>query len=170
MRIGLISDTHGYIDQAYRKYFEVCDEIWHAGDIGQSEVLTYLNSIKPCQAVFGNIDGHNVRAVTHEHLLLNVNECKTLMIHIAGKPGFYNHTTQQLIKLHKPQILVCGHSHIVKVQYYNDLKLLHINPGAAGISGFHTQRTLMRFTILDGKPQKMELIELGKRGEIKKDV
>lgn len=170
MRIGLISDTHGYVDLAYQKYFDDCDEIWHAGDIGQLEVLHFLNTIKPCKAVFGNIDGQKVRGNTQEHLILNVTGCKVLMIHIAGKPGFYNSLTQQLIRLHRPQILICGHSHIVKVQFYKDLNLLHINPGAAGISGFHTVRTLMRFSIIDGKPQKMELIELGKRGEIKKDV
>jgi putative phosphoesterase len=169
VRIGVISDTHGHFDSVYQKYFDECDEIWHAGDIGKLEVIQKLNLIKPCKAVFGNIDGQQVRNHTSEHLIINIDSCKVLMVHIAGKPGSYNPSTQQLIRAHKPQILVCGHSHIVKVQYYNDLKLLHINPGAAGISGFHTVRTILRFSIIDGKPQKMELIELGKRGEIKKD-
>ena len=165
-RIGIISDTHSYLDERVFEYFKEVDMIWHAGDIGTQEVTDKLKAFKPLYAVHGNIDGHELRAEFPEDQLIKVEGCKILITHIAGAVGKYNARVNAIIQKDKPDILVCGHSHIVKVM--KDLKygFLHINSGAAGIHGFHKMRTIIRFEIDNGKPQKMELIELGLRGKI----
>lgn len=163
-KIGILSDTHGYLDQQIYDYFKEVDMIWHAGDIGSTCVTDALKSFKPLYAVYGNIDDQNSRKEFTENQILTVENCKILITHIAGAVGKYNTRVKNLIQEHRPDILVCGHSHIVKIMKDINFNLLHINPGAAGIHGFHKMRTMLRFEINDGKPQNMQLIELGWRG------
>lgn len=165
-KIGIISDTHNYLDEQVFDYFKNVDEIWHAGDIGTSMVTDKLKSFKPLSAVFGNIDGHELRAEFPEDLIFEIDDCKIFITHIAGAVGVYNQRVREIIKHEKPNILVCGHSHILKIMRDDKFNLLHINPGAAGVHGFHKMKTILRFEIENGKPQKMELIELGLRGKI----
>lgn len=163
LKIGLLSDTHGFLDTAVFNYFKDCDEIWHAGDIGTIEVFDTLKAFKPVRAVFGNIDGHIIRSATPENLYFEVEGLKVFMTHIGGYPGRYNQAVKTFLLQHKADLFICGHSHILKVIYDNTFKLLHINPGAAGNHGFHQVKTLVRFQIHEGKPQQLEVIELGKR-------
>jgi putative phosphoesterase len=165
-RIGIISDTHNYLDEKVFDYFKDVDMIWHAGDIGTQEVTDKLKAFKPLYAVHGNIDGHELRAEFPENQFIDVEGCKIFITHIAGAVGKYNSRVVKIIQEQKSAILVCGHSHIVKVIKDTNYNLLHINSGAAGIHGFHKMRTIIRFEIDNGKPQKMELIELGLRGKI----
>lgn len=165
-KIGIISDTHSYLDKQVFEYFKDVDEIWHAGDIGVNTVTDQLKNFKPLRAVFGNIDGHELRAEFPEDLIFNIDDCKIFITHIAGAVGVYNQRVREIIKQEKPNILVCGHSHILKIMRDEKFNLLHINPGAAGVHGFHKMKTILRFEIENGKPQKMELIELGLRGKI----
>ncbi len=164
--IGIISDTHSYLDEQVFDYFKNVDEIWHAGDIGTQNVTDKLKLFKPLRAVFGNIDSYELRAEFPEDLIFKIEGCKIFITHIAGAVGIYNQRVREIIKIEKPDILVCGHSHIVKVMKDPKFNFLHINSGAAGIHGFHKMRTIIRFQIDNGKPQKMELIELGLRGKI----
>ena len=166
MKIGLISDTHSFLDPKVFEYFEPCDEIWHAGDIGTIELYDELNEFRPTHAVWGNIDGHKIREAVPEDLLLGRSGKTFLMTHIAGKPPSYNKRVRQLLDQHRPDVLICGHSHILGV--ITDPKrpwLTYLNPGAAGKQGFHRIRTLLRFEINDGKLSNMQAIELGKRGK-----
>lgn len=165
-KIGLISDTHGFIPPRLFDLFKDVDEIWHAGDIGNLELTNEIEKHKKLRAVFGNIDSHVVRAVFPKHEIIQIEGCVILMIHIAGAFGKYNDETKKLILEHKPNILVCGHSHIVKIAFDQKYNLLYINSGAAGKHGFHKMRTILRFELNDGKPQNMELIELGSRAAI----
>lgn len=165
-KIGILSDTHGYLDEKIFEYFKDVDMIWHAGDIGTKGLTNKLKAFKPLIAVYGNIDGQDLRAEFPEVELFKVEDCKVMMIHIAGAVGKYNSRVQALIRKEKPDILVCGHSHIVKVMKDPQYGFLHINPGAAGISGFHKVKTILRFGIDGKRPQHMELIELGARGSI----
>ncbi len=168
MKIGLISDTHGHLEESVFTHFKDCDEIWHAGDIGLKEVLEKLEAFKPTLAVFGNIDHQGIQAITKEDLIFKREGMKILMTHIAGKPPTYNPRVRGLLDEHKPNIIVCGHSHILKVM--PDPKragLLFLNPGAAGLQGFHRIKTLLRFDITAGKIANMEVIELGLRGKSK---
>lgn len=167
LKIGLISDTHSFLDEKVFQYFAECDEIWHAGDIGDPEVLEKLSAFKPTRAVFGNIDEPKLRQQLPEDLLFNVDGLSVFMTHIAGKPPTYTPRVRKLIDQHQPRLFICGHSHILRVM--PDPKrpnLLYINPGAAGQHGFHTIRTIMRFGIAEGKIQRPEVIELGKRGAL----
>lgn len=166
MRIGIISDTHSYLDPSVFKYFSQCDEIWHAGDIGTLDVLQQLEAFKPTMAVFGNIDGHEVRAASPEDQVFVREGKKILMTHIAGSLPRYNPRVRDLIKTHQPDVLVCGHSHLLKVQPDKANNLLFINPGAAGKHGFHKIKTLLRLEIQEGKIQNLEVVELGPRGHI----
>ncbi len=166
MRIGIISDTHSYLDPSVFKYFSQCDEIWHAGDIGTLDVLQQLEAFKPTMAVFGNIDGHEVRAASPEDQVFVREGKKILMTHIAGSLPRYNPRVRDLIKTHQPDVLVCGHSHLLKVQPDKANNLLFINPGAAGRHGFHKIKTLLRLEIQEGKIQNLEVVELGPRGHI----
>ena len=160
LKIGLLSDTHGYWDDRYAAYFSSCDEIWHAGDIGSLNVLNQLENIKPVRAVQGNMDGFDIRMTCPRHLHFQAEEVDVWLTHIGGYPGKYAPEVRPEIYDHPPKLFVCGHSHILKVQYDHSLELLHINPGAAGKSGIHVTRTLIRFTI-DGKDIKdLEVIEL----------
>ncbi len=159
-RIGLLSDTHGYWDDRYVKYFESCDEIWHAGDIGSLELAERLAAVRPLRAVYGNIDGHDIRIRYPETARFTVDGADVLMKHIGGYPGKYDPSIRGQILVHPPKLFISGHSHILKVQYDKTLRLLHVNPGAAGKYGFHKVRTLVRFTIDKGSFSDMEVIEL----------
>ena len=163
MKIGLISDTHGYLDPRVMHHFEKCDEIWHAGDIGENEVLAQLQAFKPTQAVFGNIDTPKLQKELPEFLIMENGGVKTLMIHIGGRLGRYAKGVKDLIKEHQPKLFICGHSHILKVMMDKDLNVLYMNPGAAGRHGFHQMRTLLRFDLEQGQIHNLEVIELGKR-------
>ncbi|MEM1327782.1 MAG: metallophosphoesterase family protein [Bacteroidota bacterium] len=167
LRIGLLSDTHSHLDDSLFSYFEECDEIWHAGDIGNYDVAQQLQAFRPFRAVYGNIDGHEIRMDFPENLIFEAAGIKVLMTHIGGYPGRYTKRVRQLIAQERPKLYICGHSHILKVQYDKKYELLHINPGAAGINGFHQMKTAMRFTLVDGNITDVEVIELGKRGRIK---
>lgn len=159
-KIGLLSDTHGYWDDRYVKYFEGCDEIWHAGDIGSIEIIDNLDKIAPIFAVYGNIDDSLTRASIPFCQLREIEGVRLLMTHIGGYPGKYAKGIKELIKKEKPNVFISGHSHILKVMYDKELNCLYINPGAAGIYGFHKKRTLIRFSINKGKVDDLEVIEL----------
>lgn len=159
-RIGIISDTHAYWDDKYEKYFAECDEIWHAGDIGSLEVAQKLAAIKPLRAVCGNCDGGDLRRMYHDKLRFKCEDVDVLLTHIGGYPGNYDPRIRSLLYASPPQLFVCGHSHILKVQYDKTLNLLHINPGAAGLQGWHRERTLIRLTIEGNKFSDCEVITL----------
>jgi uncharacterized protein len=161
-RIGLISDTHGYLDDATFEHFKTCDEVWHIGDFGP-EVIEPLQQFKPLKGVYGNIDTAAIYKDFPEQLVFMCEEVKVMMRHIGGYPPNYNATTKKELLLHKPQLFLSGHSHILKIMFDEKLNCLHMNPGAAGKHGWHKVRTLIRF-VIDGKNMKdCEVIELGKR-------
>lgn len=163
-RIGLLSDTHGDLDERIFHYFSDCDEIWHAGDIGSQDVLDQLKGFKPLRIVYGNIDDAKMRSQTDEALRFKVEEVTVLMTHIAGKPGNYAKPAyHELMKDEAPQLFVCGHSHILLVKMDKQFNMLWVNPGACGYKGFHKVRTILRFSISQDKIEQMEVIELGKR-------
>ena len=165
-RIGLISDTHGYLDEAVFKYFDKCDEIWHAGDFGNIELADRLNAFRPLKGVYGNIDGYDIRSVYPEKLRWQCEEVSVFMIHIGGYPGKYVPAVRTELATTPTGLFIDGHSHILKVIYDDKYQCLHMNPGAAGNQGWHKVRTLIRFAI-DGKSIKdCEVIELGKRGQL----
>lgn len=159
-RIGLLSDTHGWWDDRYLQYFEPCDEIWHAGDIGSLEVAQRLADFRPLRAVYGNIDGQELRRLFPQALRFTVDGAEVVMKHIGGYPGRYDPSVAGSLLARPPKLFVSGHSHILKVKYDKTLGLLHINPGAAGRQGFHTVRTLVRFCIDQGQFSDLEVIEL----------
>ncbi len=162
-RIGLISDTHNYLDEAVFKHFESCDEIWHAGDFGTAAIANALKVFKPLRGVYGNIDGYDIRSQFSEQLIFTCEEVKVLMKHIGGYPGRYERGVKDTIIKEKAQLFISGHSHILKVMYDDKLQCLHMNAGAAGKQGWQKVRTLIRFSI-DGKEIKnCEVIELGKK-------
>ncbi len=163
-RIGLISDTHSYLDEAVFKHFEQCDEIWHAGDFGTLELANRLQAFKPLKGVYGNIDGNDIRQVYPEKLRWYCEDVEVFMIHIGGYPPRYNPAVKKELTAASPKLFICGHSHILKVIYDDKLQCLHMNPGAAGNQGWHKVRTLIRFTIEGSNMKDCEVIELGKRG------
>ena len=163
IRIGLISDTHNYLDDAVFKHFENCDEIWHAGDFGTAAISDKLKAFKPLRGVYGNIDGYDIRSEFPEKLRFTCEEVDVYMVHIGGYPGHYAPAIRQELFADPPKLFISGHSHILKMIYDDKLKCLHMNPGAAGNHGWHKVRTLIRF-VIDGKDMKQcEVIELGKR-------
>lgn len=159
-QIGLLSDTHSYWDERFNQYFADCDEIWHAGDIGSLEVIERLSKIGPVRAVYGNIDGQNIRTLFPEVNRFTIENTTVLMKHIGGYPGKYDKSVKHLLLEEPPQLFISGHSHILKVLFDKKLNLLHINPGAAGKYGFHTIRTIVRFKIDNGNFTDLEVIEL----------
>lgn len=162
-RIGLLSDTHHYVDDAIFKHFDKCDEIWHAGDFGTAAVAEELQKFKPLKGVYGNIDGYDIRSQFAEVLPFSCEEVKVLMIHIGGYPGKYTPLARTNIISFQPKLFISGHSHILKIMYDDKFKCLHINPGAAGKHGWHKVRTLVRFAIDGENIKDCEVIELGKR-------
>lgn len=166
MKIGLISDTHSHLDPKVLEYFQSVDEIWHAGDIGEVSVTQQLEQLKPLRAVYGNIDDKNLQALYPEDLWFDCEGLCIWMTHIAGSPPNYNPRTKKILKEKSADVLICGHSHILKVIKDPKYNLLYINPGAAGNHGFHHIKTIMRFEILNKEIKNMEVIELGKRGQL----
>jgi len=162
-RIGLISDTHSTLDRRVFDYFKECDEVWHAGDIGTLALADELADFKPFKAVYGNIDGHEIRAAYPEHLRFRCENVDVWITHIGGYPGRYSHHVKPDIYDNPPRIFITGHSHILKVMPDKKSGLLHMNPGAAGVHGFHQVKTLLRFAIDGDKIQDLEVIELGPR-------
>ena len=161
-RIGLLSDTHAYWDDRYRQYFGECDEIWHAGDIGSLEVAMRLQEICPLRAVYGNCDGGDLRRLFPERLRWTCEGTSVLMTHIGGYPNHYEPAIRPLLYNNPPSLFISGHSHILKVQYDERLHLLHINPGAAGLQGWHKVRTLVRFTVDKSEFKDLEVIEINR--------
>lgn len=159
-RIGLISDTHNYLDSSVFEHFKNCDEIWHGGDFGTSSIADQLQSFKPLRGVYGNIDGNDIRSIYPEQLVFICENVKVMMRHIGGYPPKYNSETKKEILIHQPQLFISGHSHILKIMYDDKLKCLHINPGAAGIHGWQKVRTLVRFAIDEKDIKDCEVIEL----------
>ena len=162
-KIGLISDTHSFLHPSVSKHFYHCDEIWHAGDIGQLRITDQLAEICPVRAVYGNIDGHELRSEFSKNLRFSIEGVDTWITHIGGYPGRYDRRVNEEIHAHPPDLFICGHSHILKAIPDKKLGLLHLNPGAAGNIGFHKVITLMRFDINAGKVENLEVIELQKR-------
>ena len=159
-RIGLISDTHGYLDEKVFDYFKDCDEVWHAGDFGDG-VAKSLKEKTRIKGVFGNIDGQEIRYEFPEQLVFDCEQVKVMIRHIGGSPPKYNAETRKELALHKPQLFISGHSHILKVIYDDKIKCLYINPGAAGKQGWHRVRTIVRFAIDGSDIKNCEIIELG---------
>jgi len=157
MKIGVLSDTHSTIHPQLAKFFAPCDQIWHAGDIGSVNVLNTLKQWKPLQAVYGNIDGLEVRRELREYLFFEVDGAKVLLMHIGGRAPHYNAVCRQLIEQYKPSIFVCGHSHILSVRHDKNYNFLYINPGAAGNFGLHKAVTFLRFDIKKGIPANLEV-------------
>lgn len=166
IKIGLISDTHNYLDPQVFDYFKDCDEIWHAGDFGTIEIANKLKKIAPVLGVYGNIDGEDIRKEYPLHQRFTRNGIDFWMTHIGGIPGRYCIPIRQEIEQNTPDVFICGHSHILKIARDQSLdKMLYINPGAAGKQGFQEYRTLVRFTIGDAVISDVEVIHLGKQGE-----
>lgn len=163
-RIGLLSDTHGYLDPAIFSHFEKCNEVWHAGDIGTLEVADELAQFRPLRAVCGNVDGTALRRCHPLDLRFDCEGLDVWMTHIGGYPGAYDRKVKEGLAANPPGLFLCGHSHILKVMRDQKLGLVHINPGAAGHVGWHLVRTVVRFTVEAGKIRDLEAIELGKRG------
>lgn len=161
-RIGLISDTHGFLDPLVFEYFENCDEIWHAGDFGSTEVANQLAQFKPFRGVYGNIDDSAIRDVYPEHERFVCEDLDVWMTHIGGYPGRYDRRVNRKIKANPPGLFICGHSHILRAMKDGDM--VHLNPGAAGNHGFHVERTMLRFEVHGAKIRELEVVELGPRG------
>ncbi len=164
MRIGLLSDTHGFLDPALLELFEGCDEVWHAGDIGMVQVVDQLEQRWPLRAVWGNIDGGPLRVRYPEHQDFVVEGVRVWITHIGGHPGRWGKGIKAGLAQRKPDLFICGHSHILRAARVEAYNTLYLNPGAAGREGFHHVRTAMRFTLESGKVSGMEVLELGLRG------
>lgn len=163
-KIGLLSDTHSQLDDSVFQFLEPCDEVWHAGDIGNIAVADKLEAFRPFRAVHGNIDGQQVRLRYPELLRFDCEGVDVLMTHIGGYPGKYAPPMRELLRSHPPKLFICGHSHILKVMNDPALGLLHMNPGACGNEGWHKVKTLLRFDLNAGRIENLEVVELGKRG------
>lgn len=163
-KILLLSDTHGHMDDKILKYAKEADEIWHAGDIGNLEVMDTLQKIKPVKGVYGNIDENKIQLEYPLDNRFNCEEVDVWITHIGGYPNKYNVRIREEIKINPPKLFISGHSHILKVMWDKKLNLLHMNPGACGIHGFHQIRTMLRFAIDKENIKDLEIIELGKRG------
>ena len=159
-KIGLLSDTHSYWDDKYTTHFSECDEIWHAGDIGTLELAQKFEKFKPFRAVFGNIDGQDLRQEYPEVNRFTLEGVDVLMTHIGGYPGRYDPRIRSTLYANPPKLFIAGHSHILKVMFDKKIQCLHMNPGAAGIYGFHQVRTLLRFVLDEGNIRDLEVIEL----------
>lgn len=169
-KILLISDSHSWLDTKLIKYINECDEVWHAGDIGNIGFCNFVVNIKPFKAVYGNIDGQEIRSQFEENACFICEEVRVVMTHIGGSPGKYPTRVKDLLSLHQPQLFITGHSHILKVIYDQQFKCLHLNPGACGIQGFHQIKTALRFEIDGSQIKNLNIIEFGKRNEESKNV
>ncbi len=162
--IGLLSDTHSYLDPSILRHFKDCDEIWHAGDIGKLSLCDELEAFKPLRAVYGNIDDASIRQVYPLDLRFDCAGMRVWITHIGGYPGRYSKRVREIMLDDPPDLFICGHSHILKVMPDKKHNLIHINPGACGNHGFHKVRTIIRFKITEGKLHDMDVVELGRRG------
>ena len=165
-KVLVISDTHSYIDDRIIKYASEADYVIHAGDVGSFDVIEKLNSVSKLLFVYGNIDGNEIRSESNKFEFFKINDLKILLTHISGKTPKYNKETLIKIKEHNPDLLIAGHSHILKIQYDKVNKLIFLNPGAAGRHGFHLKRTMLRFEIKLNKIENLEIIELGSRSDL----
>ena len=163
VKIGLLSDTHGHWDDRLANFFESCDEIWHAGDIGGLEIADAIAKFKPLKAVHGNIDDHRLRVVYPNIQQFICEGVTVFMTHIGGVPGRYERAIVPIIQNHPPKLFICGHSHILKVMFDKKMNFLYMNPGAAGIHGFHKYRTALRFTIDGSQIKDLEVLEIARR-------
>jgi uncharacterized protein len=161
-KVGILSDTHGYLNPALFAFFKDCDEIWHAGDWGNIETYNQLKSFKPLRSVWGNIDGRDIRIEMSEILQFEIEELKVCMLHIGGYPSHYSPQFKNCLLSYTPNIMVCGHSHILKVMKDKDLNLMHFNPGAAGIKGFHSKCTALRLKIEGKRMFDLEVWEVAR--------
>ncbi|SED65743.1 hypothetical protein SAMN04487765_0631 [Tenacibaculum sp. MAR_2010_89] len=162
-KVLLLSDTHSFIDEQILKFVKQADEVWHAGDIGNLEVTDTLKKYKPLRAVYGNIDDKDARAEFPLDAKFMVEGVSVWITHIGGYPNKYNQRVREALKNDPPKLFICGHSHILKVQFDKKLNLLHLNPGAAGKHGFHQVRTMLRFELEKGDIKNLEIVELAKR-------
>ncbi|HKM93227.1 MAG TPA: metallophosphoesterase family protein [Prolixibacteraceae bacterium] len=162
-RIGLLSDTHGFIEPKLYEFFSECDEIWHAGDFGNLETLQKLSAFKPLRGVYGNIDDHTIRKIFKKHLRFTTEGVKVWITHIGGYPNHYDKSVKPLIFTDPPTLFISGHSHILKVIYDKKIGALHINPGAAGNHGFHKVKTLLRFVIDGDRIKDLEIMEIPRK-------
>jgi len=158
--ILLLSDTHGYIDEKIISHTNYVDEVWHAGDIGDTSVIDSIKLLKPIKAVYGNIDSNEIRMMTEKNLIFESEGIRVVMTHIAGYPGRYNRNAIELIQKYDPNLFICGHSHILKVIQDKKYNHLHFNPGAAGVYGFHKKRTMLKFSLQKGTIKNLFVIEL----------
>ena len=159
-KILLLSDTHGYIDEKIISHTNYVDEVWHAGDIGDTRVIDSIKLLKPIKAVYGNIDSNEIRMMTEKNLIFESEGIRVVMTHIAGYPGKYNRNAIELIQKYDPDLFICGHSHILKVIQDKNYNHLHFNPGAAGVYGFHKKRTMLKFSLQKGTIKNLFVIEL----------
>lgn len=166
-RIGLLSDTHGYLDEKIFHYFSECDEVWHAGDIGDAGVADKLEQFKPLRAVYGNIDDRSLQMRYPEDQRFQCEHLDVWMTHIGGTPPRYNPRVRKILTQSTPDLFICGHSHILRIARDASLSnMVYINPGAAGIHGFHQIRTAVRFAVDGREIRNLEVVELGKRGAL----
>jgi hypothetical protein len=167
MKIGLLSDTHSFLDNRVFDYFQNCDEVWHAGDIGDVRAADELEKFKPVRAVYGNIDSKDLQIRYPEDLWFACEGFTIWMTHIGGAPPNYNPRVKKILKTRTPDIFICGHSHILRIKKDEKLNnMLYINPGAAGNHGFHLVKTLVRFELIKKEIKNLEVIEIGKRGAL----
>lgn len=162
-KILLISDTHSHLDEALIKHINAADEVWHAGDIGNVKLTDTIKKIKPLKAVYGNIDDHELRKEFPKNLIFNCEEVKVFITHICGQPTNYVKEVKDILLSEKPKLFICGHSHILKVMYQKQYDMLHMNPGACGVHGFHQIKTVLRFVIDKDQIKDLAIIELGNR-------
>jgi len=165
-KVLVISDTHSYIDDRIMKYASEVDYVIHAGDIGSFDIVRKLKSVSKVHCVYGNIDGNEIRSESNKFEFFKLNNLKILLTHISGNTPKYNKETLIKIKEYNPDLLIAGHSHILKIQYDKINKLIFLNPGAAGRSGFHLKRTMLRFEIKQNKIENLEIVELGNRSDL----
>ena len=159
-QVGIISDTHGYLDERFIPHLRDCDEVWHAGDIGSLEVADQISGLSVLKAVYGNIDGHSIRAEFTQVNRFICEDIDVMIKHIVGKPGSYDYSMKQYLFQNPPKLLIAGHSHILKIQNDPRLGFLFINPGAAGNSGFHKVKTMVKLTIDESNMKNCEVVEL----------
>ncbi|MFN8258663.1 MAG: metallophosphoesterase family protein [Bacteroidales bacterium] len=161
-RIGLLSDTHSFIDNPVLDFFAGMDEIWHAGDIGNQDVVYSLNQICPVRAVSGNIDDHRIRSYFNEFEIFNCENLKVMMVHVGGYPGKYHQGIKNKLMENDINLFISGHSHILKIMYDKTLGIMHLNPGAAGMSGFHNLRTAIRFVVENQNVTNIQILEISR--------
>lgn len=163
VKILLLSDTHSYLDERMIFYINQADEVWHAGDIGNPEVYNAIKALKPIRAVYGNIDSQTLYSELPKIANFEIEKCRVIITHIGGYPNHYAPGIKTILEQQRPHLFICGHSHILRVMYDKNLKILHINPGAAGKEGFQYVRTMVRFEIRESDIKNLEVIELEKR-------